>query len=136
MTISGHQKRHGRSPILIGIGRKRKSASVNGSENASVTKLMEKFPKYAVSFFSYTRRIARKSALPTANESHMSGRRESDSVYLLPKQAYYRYTTPREECILAWILKDILSDILSFIDCPLVLAQKDGSGPFWSRSSL
>src|SRR3989344_5699347 len=25
----------------------------------------------------------------------LSGRRESDSVYLLPKQAYYRYTTPR-----------------------------------------
>lgn len=27
----------------------------------------------------------------------MSGRRESNSVYLLPKQAYYRYTTPRVE---------------------------------------
>ena len=29
----------------------------------------------------------------------MSGRRESNPVYLLPKQAYYRYTTPRDiEC--------------------------------------
>ena len=97
MMSSGHQKRHGNCPIPCGMGRKKSSMSVNGSENASVTKLKEKFPKCAVSCFSYTRRTARKRALKSASESHMSGRRESNSVYVLPKHAYYRYTTPRIE---------------------------------------
>gem|GEM_PF-4134635 len=30
-----------------------------------------------------------------SRENNFSGRRESNSVILLPKQAYYRYTTPR-----------------------------------------
>src|SRR3989344_8505272 len=36
------------------------------------------------------------SSPPDCWRCSLSGRRESDSVYLLPKQAYYRYTTPRQ----------------------------------------
>ena len=41
----------------------------------------------------------------------MSGRWELNPVYLLPKQAYYRYTTARRLRILAQILKDIAINI-------------------------
>ena len=93
--MSGIQNRADKDVIWTGDVEKKYKMARNGSENPRVTRLSEKFPNTPVSFFSKILRTASRSALVNARVSHMSGCPESNWVYLVPNQAYYRYTTPR-----------------------------------------